>query len=405
MEFLATPLGFIMRLIYQLVNNYFAAIFLFTLLVRLLMFPISLKSQKSSAERARLAPRLERLQKKYGQDPRKLQEKQQALYEKEGVSMTGGCLPMVIQMIVLFGIIAVIYQPLSHLSQLPAPVISASVSAVTLPEGATAEEYPHKVPAKELSGYYKELRLLRALEPNSEDIQQAIIALEYTPEQAQKYYNDMLDIREEFSIFGMTLLENPWNGGFRGINWLWIIPLLSGLTAFLSGWISLQYMKGATSGPQQMQGCSNVMMLGMMPLFSLIITFTVPGGVGVYWICSNVIAIGQTVLLNHIYNPAKIRAQAEQEYEERRKRKAEDKKRLAEARAREEAEARRAAQEEKEQREEKKRAAAQAKQPAASKNPNKLKRRAANDNQAVAAPQEDDETPPATPGEDEQGKD
>ena len=63
-----------------------------------------------------------------------------------------------------------------------------------------------------------------------------------------------------------------------------------------------------------------------------------PGGVGIYWICSNLIAIIQTIVLNAIYNPAKIRAQAEAEYEERRRKKAEDKKRLAEARKREQSE-------------------------------------------------------------------
>ena len=64
----------------------------------------------------------------------------------------------------------------------------------------------------------------------------------------------------------------------------------------------------------------------------------VPGGVGVYWICSNLIALLQTFVLNQIYNPVKIRAQAEIEYEERRRQKQEDKKRLAEARAREQRE-------------------------------------------------------------------
>ena len=80
------------------------------------------------------------------------------------------------------------------------------------------------------------------------------------------------------------------------------------------------------------------MMLVWMPAFSLFITFTVPGGVGVYWICSNVISLLQTYVLNQIYNPAKIRAQAEIEYEERRRKKQEDKKRLAEARAKEQRE-------------------------------------------------------------------
>lgn len=127
------PLGYVLWFIYRFVGNYFVSIFLFTLIVRAATFPLSLKSQKSQADRARLAPRLERIQKKYAQDKQKLQQKQMELYEKEGVSMTGGCLPMVVQMVILMGIISVIYSPLTHLARIPEPVISASVTAVTQP--------------------------------------------------------------------------------------------------------------------------------------------------------------------------------------------------------------------------------------------------------------------------------
>lgn len=85
---LAVPLGWLLHFIYQFIPNYFVSIFLFTLLVRAITFPLSLKSQKSQADRAKLAPRLERLQKKYAQDKQKLQQKQMELYEKEGVSLT-----------------------------------------------------------------------------------------------------------------------------------------------------------------------------------------------------------------------------------------------------------------------------------------------------------------------------
>jgi YidC/Oxa1 family membrane protein insertase len=108
----------------------------------------------------------------------------------------------------------------------------------------------------------------------------------------------------------------------------------------LSSLLSMHYNKqtGGQAAQQQAQGCSNAMMFIMMPAMSLFITFSVPGAVGIYWICSNLIAVLQTFILNQIYNPVKIREQAEKEYAERRKQKAEDKKRLAEARAREQRE-------------------------------------------------------------------
>lgn len=361
-NFLAVPLGYVMRFIYSLVSNYFVAIFLFTLVMRVILFPLSLQSQKKQAERIRLAPRLERLQKKYKNDPKKLQEKQQALYEKEGVSLTGGCLPTIVQMIVLFGIIAVIYKPLTYLSTVPNKVVDAAVSAVSA-ETYTADDSGYtvsgdtatrtledgtqitvdlttKLPKAQVSGYYGELNMMKVADENHADILREMQTADgCTAEQAEEYFTAVTDMRSEFKFGKYSLLDKPWSDdGFAGISLLWLIPLLSGLTSALVSFISLYYSKmGMSQEKQPGQGCSNGMMMLFMPLFSLYIAFTVPGGVGVYWICSNLIALLQTVVLNLIYNPKKIRAQAELDYEERRRRRAEEKKnKLAEARRRDE---------------------------------------------------------------------
>ena len=335
LDFLGKPLGYVLGLVFDLVGNYFLAIFLFTFVVRLLMFPLSLKTQKNQADRARLAPRLERLQKKYAKDPKKLQEKQMALYEKHGVSMTGGCLPMIVQMIVLFGIISAIYSPVTHLTSVPADVIDTT--ATTLNKVGVLAESDVKQ-----GSYYREMRILQHIDNNeyTDEVTTAITNIKsgdkakYTKAQATEYITEMQEM--DFSLFGMDLLEQP---NSKGISVLWLIPLISGITALLSSLLSMHYQKQMTKGQaQQGQGCSNVMMLVFLPATSLFIAFSVPGAVGLYWICSNLIALLQTFVLNQIYNPGKIRAQAEIEYEERRSKKQEDKKRLAEARAREQRE-------------------------------------------------------------------
>lgn len=339
---LATPIGWLMKTVFEIVNNYFLTILLVTLIVRICTFPFNLKTQKNTADRARLAPRLERIQKKYAKDRQKMALKQQELYQKEGVSMTGGCLPSILQMLVLFSMLAVIYNPIQYLTNVPTNVIDSAVSAVT------QENYPedtsgNKLAAGKLKGYYKELNLLQVAEKNKGDIiDKMVTEAKITPVEAGKHYQTMLSVRDEFSIGNLSLLENPWSKGF-GL--LWLIPLLSGLSAFAMSWLSMHYMKGSM-GDQQAPGagCSNGLMMYVMPIFSLVITFSVPGGVGLYWIFSNIIGLGQTALLNKIYNPAKIRQQAEIEYQERRRQRAEDKKRLAEQRAREQAELDRARQ-------------------------------------------------------------
>ncbi|MBR3290335.1 MAG: membrane protein insertase YidC [Clostridia bacterium] len=339
-NFLAKPLGWLMWVVYEYIgfHNYFLTIFLFTLLTRILMFPLSLKNQKSMMDRARLAPRIERLQKKYANDKQKLQQKQQALYEKEGVSMFGGCLPTMVTMIVLFGVIAAIYAPLTYLMQIPEPAVKAAISAVTLEEGETKETSPNKYAANELGGYYGEFRMLEKLEENKDAILTNMEAVEgVSKEQAQDYLDRMRETKKEFTVFGYSLLKNPGEGGFAAISPLWLLPIIAALSQLAMTMQTMKYtQRGGSAEAAQQQGCSKVMMYGM-PLFSLVIGFTFPGGVSIYWICSSIIGFLQTMILYKIYDPAKAREQAEIEYQERRRRKAEDKKRLAEARAHQDA--------------------------------------------------------------------
>ena len=325
----AGPLGYLMRGIYSLGMGYFLALLIFTLLTRLILFPLSINNQKNQADRARLAPRLERLQKKYGQDRQKLMEKQQELYEREGVKMTGGCLPMVFQMLVLFSVIAVIYKPLTYIQRTDSAYINTCVSVAV--EHTDDDKVKKQLQSE--SSYYRELYLFDLVDDETKP--EMVAALmeknELSQADATKVVEDISKMGDEFSIFGMSLLKVPSSDGIRP-NWTWIVVFLSGLTAFLSGQLSMKYSKAAMpKDQQQAQGCSNAMMY-MMPIMSLIFSFTVPVGVVVYWIFSNLLAMVQTVVLNAMWNPGKIRAQAEEEYAERRRKKREDKERLKKAR-------------------------------------------------------------------------
>ena len=141
----------------------------------------------------------------------------------------------------------------------------------------------------------------------------------------------------EFSIGKISLLGVPQDYGIKP-NWLWIIVLASGLSAFASSMLSMKYSKASMPlEQQQAAGCSTNMMMYMMPVMSLIFSFTVPAGVAVYWTISNLLAMVQTVALNAMYSPAKARAKGEAEYAARRQKKREDKERLKAARLAEQA--------------------------------------------------------------------
>lgn len=335
----AEPLGWLMHWIYQWADSYFVALLIFTVVTRLVLFPLSIKNQKSQADRARLAPRLERIQKKYAQDRQKMAQKQQELYEKEGVKMTGGCLPMLVQMLVLFSVIAVIYKPLTYMQQLPEQHINAciTVAAESLDKN-NKEEANILAQMNNEKSYYRELYMLPLIEENRDAMVARLVSdCQLTEADATATVAKIERAEKEFSIFGKSLLTMPREFGIMP-NWTWIIVLASGLSAFLSSMLSMKYSKASMSAEQQqMGGCSTNMMMYMMPLMSLVFSFTVPTGVAVYWTFSNLLAMVQTVVLNSMWNPAKIRAQAEAEYAERRRKKKEDKERLKAARLAEQA--------------------------------------------------------------------
>ena len=90
------PLGFIIRTIYNLVQNYGLSMLLFTVIIKLILMPLQVKSQKAMKKQQKIQPIIAELQKKYANNQQKLQAEMMKVYKENGVSMTGGCLPLLI---------------------------------------------------------------------------------------------------------------------------------------------------------------------------------------------------------------------------------------------------------------------------------------------------------------------
>ncbi|NBT57768.1 membrane protein insertase YidC [bacterium] len=105
---LAYPLLWLLRAFYGVVHNYGVAIILLTILVRLLFYPLTLKSQKSMKAMQRLQPQISALKEKYKDDPAKMQQEQMALFKTHKVNPMGGCLPMLVQLPVFIALYAVL---------------------------------------------------------------------------------------------------------------------------------------------------------------------------------------------------------------------------------------------------------------------------------------------------------
>lgn len=116
MGILAKPLGWFLSLLYKAIGSYGIAIVILTIIIKILLYPVYQKSIKSSSRMGELQPRVQEIQQKYGNDKRTANEKVSELYKEEGVSMYGGCLPMIIQMIVIMGLFTLLRNPIQYMN-------------------------------------------------------------------------------------------------------------------------------------------------------------------------------------------------------------------------------------------------------------------------------------------------
>ena len=121
--FLAPLLGIIMEWIYKLIPSYGWTLIIFTLLTKILMFPLSVKQQKSTARMSAYQPMMQEIQKKWANDKNRQQEELMKFQQETGMSMTAGCLPMAVNFLVLFGLIEVVYRPLQYILRVPKELI------------------------------------------------------------------------------------------------------------------------------------------------------------------------------------------------------------------------------------------------------------------------------------------
>lgn len=345
--------AFIMKMIMKVIEgangvNFAVAILLFTLIVKLLLLPLQLKSKKGMLDQQRLAPKIAKLEKKYGNNKQKYQEEVSKLYKEEKVSLMGGCLPTIITLVIVLGLYTVIYRPVTHLMNIEkndGSILAISQDLIELKEEglyrvdgkaladcSTEEEKQEYL--NSLSSLFQEgdtkgfmavvesgseksinqVKIARLLYGNIEVLNEKLAAEQAEAEAAGTEYTapystkDFFDIN--FGMFGLDLGDQP---SYKPINILVILPILSGITSFLLSWVSQYYQKAMmpSKNSGQKKGSSGVsqpnsaeqtskMMMYTMPIMSLIIGFMLPAGITVYWILNNVFSMAQEPLIMFI---------------------------------------------------------------------------------------------------------
>lgn len=263
MYILAEPLAFLTRLIYNLIENYGITLIIVTILIRVLTIPLTVMSQKSTAKTQLIQPELQKLQQKYKNDKEKLSIEMQKLYKKHDVNPMGGCLPLIVQMFVLFGFIRVVYDPLRYILQLSVDQIDKIKEAV----GATVTTYQVT-----LCGM--------------EGVKEQIIALGKKP------------INFDFLGIDLTRMVK----GNETDLLVWIFPVLAVLATIWSAQISKKQMQASNNGAnEQAQSMSNSMMT-IMPIMTAFFTYSMPIGMSLYWFVSTVAQIIQQAVITNVVN-------------------------------------------------------------------------------------------------------
>lgn len=242
-DFLIQPFIWFLELLNDFFGSYPLTLLVFTVLINVVLLPLNIKQQRTTAKQARLKPKLEEIKERCGTDRQKYQVEMSELYQREKVSPAGGCLPLLLRMVILIAV----YQAI-----------------------------------RDMIGISNTNELLSSNDP-------------------------------AYLLFGLNTSVTPQFstnilGAFKsGQAIYWLIPLLS----LVASWISMvitQAQQKATNPDMQAAAGSMKMMLYIMPFMSLVIAFSVPGLVGFYWICSNVVTTTIQLLMNKFYSTDRVLA-------------------------------------------------------------------------------------------------
>lgn len=298
-DFIALLMGYIMQALFFITGgfNIGLCIILFTIIVRLIMMPMTIKQQRFSKLSAMMQPELAAIQNKYkGKNDtasmQKMQLETKAVYEKYGTSPTGGCLQMFIQLPIFYGIFAVVRDIPYYVPRVKAlfePVISAitgvtNYNQVLIDSGLTTATYD------------TEDALLRFLNAFSSE------QWETLKNAFASYGNGISDTIAQQSekilhvnnFFGINLATAP---GFK-LSLALLIPLLAGLTQWLS--VKLMQSKNPVNNDDENNTAaqSMKMMNTMMPVISAVFCVSMPSGLGLYWIMGSVVQCIQQIFIN-----------------------------------------------------------------------------------------------------------
>ena len=270
MAFLANLFGYLLNFIYHIVNNYGIAIILFSILIKLILLPISIKQQKTMKKSVAIQEKVRQIQFKYKNNPEQLNKATIELYKTEKMSPFSGCLSAILQIVILFSVFFMVQSPLTYMTKVDSAVINQY-----------KEEIQQNQQDNGRKNVYPEIQIIK--EKGS---------------QAERVHLNM-----EFLGLDLSSVQISELSDYK----VYIIPLLYVISSFISIKVSNNMSdqnkkKDSNKEPSEMDAVmqANKSMMYVMPIMSVSISMVAPLGLALYWLVSNVLMIGEKVILNKV---------------------------------------------------------------------------------------------------------
>lgn len=280
-------LGYLLWFLYSIFKNYGVAIILFTIILKVILFPTSVKQQRNMAAQSKLSQKQQELQKKYANNRDKYNEELTKLYDKEGVSPTSGCLTSLLPFPIMLGIYWSVIQPLSNTLHIAKDTVAAATDYISrIPGSAAASQ----------GAIYAEMDVIR----NFDVLRNNLTMFSAADIEKIDFFS------RGFKFLGLDLLATP--QGSPLTTFLWLIPALSLVSNIVFQLYTMWYQKKTTG--QRQQGCMMVMMF-LLPLISVYWAYIMPAAVGFYWVISSLTSFAQSIITNQFFSVNHMTAMSE----------------------------------------------------------------------------------------------
>lgn len=292
-------------------------IILFTIVIKALLFPLSIKQQKSMMKTQAIQPKMKAIQDKYkgNKDPelqQKMSVEMNALYKENKINPFSGCLPLLIQMPILFALYYVIQQPEAYITQIAQVIDSIREALIaiyqTLGNG--------NIPMDQIQFVKPILEAQQIYNVDLATVDGMVIAVKNLPsDQLQTFittfssqfaqmqgevftnFNNLMLIKNDiYNFLFLNLIQAP-GFGFPGI----VVPIITWATTYLSYKVSMS-IQGKKQDANDMMAKQQKIMMMIFPFMMAFMTINLPAGLGLYWNVSNLIQIGQQLILNKYFS-------------------------------------------------------------------------------------------------------